>query len=553
MDASRTTRHTLIATLVLVATVFGLYLPALDYDFVWDDRLYVVQNEAVQDWSRAGEAFTSPATTWTANAEYYQVAWRPLRNISFLIDYSLFELDPIGWHLHNILLHAAGAVLLFFLLRRLWRLFGMVGGIHEVPGLAVTGCCFAGALFWAVHPVQTEVVAWVKSRDDLLATPLFFGALLLALPRRADSNRASTLSLVFGVLVYIAAVLSKENVVVLAAILPLLLLGRAFCWFGLDQEGYCGSTTAEYLNAAEELRIERKRRRRAALWVSGIFIVVTLGLLVARHLLLGRTSQAAYPGSFSQTLLTMAAAFTQYVRLVLWPWLPTVQMADYDGFRVVSSWLHPLSLAGFVILLMIIIVADSTRYRAPLISLGILFFLIGMLPFSNVVPMMQIMAERFLYLSLAGVSLVVTGVLLAARPFSARSAVVWLAGVVLLALAAQTWVRLPVWQSEVALFEANRAANPDSWRPADLYVGALLKDNQTSAALVAARENLAKWPNDPDIVRTAALAHLMAGEETRGVELTDYAVRLQPSDRRAVETYRQWRRLQRTDAVVETE
>lgn len=555
MDAPRTARHTLIGTLLLVAIVFGLYFPALNYDFVWDDQIYVVRNEAVQDWSRAKEAFTSPRTTWTANADYNQVEWRPLRNISYLIDHSLFGIQSaVGWHLHNIVLHALGTVLLFLLMLRLWRLFVSPAEYEGTPPRAVAVTCFVGALVWAVHPVQTEVVAWVKSRDDLLATPLVFLTLLLALPRNRKARHAGSGAIAVAVVVYVAAILSKENSVVVGALLPILLTGRALCWFGVDHEGYCGRTDGEYLNRAEERRIERRQRLRAAVYVSIVFVIITVALLGVRDVLLGRTSQAGYPGNFSETVLTMAAAFMKYVKLAVWPWAPTVQMADYDAFPIISEWGNPLSMAGVFILLTIIIIADSTRYRAPLVSLGFLIFLVGMIPFSNIVPMMQIMAERFLYLPLSGLAVMLTGVLMAMQPLVIRKASTWIIALAVVALAWQTRVRLPVWSSEIALFESARAANPVSWRPADMYAKVLLKDGQTTAGLLVAQENLLQWPGDPDIVRTAALAHLLAGDLQAGIRLTETAVRLQPEDNRASRTLQMWQMMQdRAKGVTQSE
>src|SRR5690606_17967524 len=98
-------------------------------------------------------------------------------NISYIIDHTLYGLNPTGWHLTNILLHALATILLYHLIRRLITL-------TPPPTPAYTNlAALAGAAFWAVHPVQTEVVAWIKSRDDLMATAFFFATLLVALPR----------------------------------------------------------------------------------------------------------------------------------------------------------------------------------------------------------------------------------------------------------------------------------------------------------------------------------------------------------------------------------
>jgi hypothetical protein len=377
-------------------------------------------------------------------------------------------------------------------------------------------------------------VAWVKSRDDLLATPLFFAALLLALPRGAQRRGPGLVGLGFAVFFYVAALLAKENVVVIAAILPLLLFGRALGWFGAQGHG-----------GAEEDRADRAGKLRWAFWTSFVFGLITLAALAVRDVVLGRTAQASYPGNFAETVLTMGSAFARYVRLILWPWPPTVQMADYDGYRIVRSWSDPLGMTGLAILAAVLVIGLAARRRAPLMAIGIGFFLIALVPFSNLVPMMQIMAERFLYLPMAGVAMLIVGVLLEVRDKVARRVVWSILWIFVMGLLVQTQRRLPAWKSEVALFDANRQSNPDSWRPADLYVRALLRDGETTAALTVANKNIRQWPNDPDIIRTGAVTHLLAGDEKGGVRLTEWAVKLQPEDSRASQTLEKWRRMKK--------
>lgn len=529
----------LLAPLLLVAAVFLLYAPTLNYGFVWDDNLYVVNNQAVHDWSRAGEAFTSPRTTWASDSQYHIAEWRPLRNISYLIDHSLFGLNPTGYHLHNIALHAVAAVLLFYLIQRLFILLTPHGGAllsSPQTGAFARFAFFSAALYWAWHPIQTEVVAWVKSRDDLLATPLLFGALLLALPRTPQQHRPNTLALVLPVLLYGAALLSKENAVVLAAILPFLLFGITWSWFGPDPK-QIDQPPAD--KARPETATQRLPRLRAAFWLAFGFGLLTLLYLALRDISLGRTAQDTHPGTFLQTLLTMAAAFLKYLQLILWPWPPTVQSADYDGFPLISQWHSPQAMMGLAAFVVLIVLMDATRRMAPLVSVGIALFLLAAIPYANIVPMMQIMAERFVYLPLAGLAVAFAGLLLCCHSLAPR--VRWLLPLVLpLALGAATWQRLPVWESDVTLFDATRRANPDSWRPANQFTRALLRAGDINNGLENARQNYLRWPNDPDIVRTAAVANLLAGDEKLGVHFTRLAVRMQPDDYRASETLLVW-------------
>ena len=159
----------MFAALVFLGTVL-LYMPSARYAFVdHDDPEYVIENPNMRDgltWGNIKWAFTSVG---------YANNWHPLAWISMMADVTLAgPLDDESWnrrdnrvahvmHLHNILLHAANAVLLFFLL-----------------GLFLGGDCdFRGdvlrlllALFWAVHPLRCEVVCWCSERKEL--TCVFF-------------------------------------------------------------------------------------------------------------------------------------------------------------------------------------------------------------------------------------------------------------------------------------------------------------------------------------------------------------------------------------------
>ncbi len=135
--------------LLAVGLVFG---QAVRYEFVnYDDGLYVFENPALTRGMTAGGiawAFT------TVHANF----WHPLTWLSYLVDFQLCGLKPWGYHLTNVLLHAANAILLFLVLR---RMTGRLG-----PS------AFVAAMF-AIHPLRVESVAWVAERKDVLSG-LFF-------------------------------------------------------------------------------------------------------------------------------------------------------------------------------------------------------------------------------------------------------------------------------------------------------------------------------------------------------------------------------------------
>jgi hypothetical protein len=145
---------------VLVAVTLLVYSGALQNGFVWDDDVLVVHNSEIRSLAGVPGLFARDTLPGRELGDYY----RPLQTLSYAVDYQLWGLDPFGFHLTSVLIHAAAALLLYRLAARLL-------GARE-PALAA-------ALLWAVHPVHTEAVTYVSGRSDPLAAALMLASLLL--------------------------------------------------------------------------------------------------------------------------------------------------------------------------------------------------------------------------------------------------------------------------------------------------------------------------------------------------------------------------------------
>lgn len=144
-------RLSVVGASLLCLTLIA-YLPALKAGFVFDDDTYLTRNPAVQTAGGLGDIWFKPS----ASPQYY-----PLTFTSFWVEYRLWGLDPAGYHMVNVLLHAANAILLYVLLR----------------GLGIPVAWLAASIF-AVHPVAVESVAWIVERKNVLSAFFWLAAAL---------------------------------------------------------------------------------------------------------------------------------------------------------------------------------------------------------------------------------------------------------------------------------------------------------------------------------------------------------------------------------------
>jgi protein O-mannosyl-transferase len=131
-----------LGLVVIVATLLA-YWPAIRGGFIWDDNLWLTGDPLVWKPGGLGRIWLEPE----ASPQFY-----PLVLTSFWIEYRLWDFAPLGYHLVNVVLHAASAILVWRILR----------------DLAVPGAWLAGAVF-ALHPVHVESVAWVTERKNVLS------------------------------------------------------------------------------------------------------------------------------------------------------------------------------------------------------------------------------------------------------------------------------------------------------------------------------------------------------------------------------------------------
>ncbi len=399
------------------------YSPAINGGYVFDDITLTFRSDPNYAARGAGSVIRGV---------------RPLVELSHWLVYQVAGAQPFAHHLVSVLIHAASSMLFGWVLLRLLTLLGMVDA--STRWLAALG---AGVFL--LHPVNTEAVAYVTSRSEVLSVFFYTGALAVFLGR---SKPEISWSRAFAVLaLFVLALLGKEHSLTLPIVLVLLDL---------------------FVYRLSPAGVLRNGWRLYGLMLAGAAVGVALVMQVLRGAVTAGFGMKDL--SWWEYLLTQGRAIALYFRLFL---LPVNQNGDY---------LFPVSRAPFehgaVFYWAAIAAAASAaviyRKRAPLVSLGVLLFLILLMPTSSVMPIQDAAVERRVYLSSIGLIIAGVGALWRIR---LSAGVLRYGGLaLLLVLAVATFQRAKVWASHDAFWNDVLAKNSESWR-ANVQTGLTLLES----------------------------------------------------------------------------
>jgi protein O-mannosyl-transferase len=481
---SRNRRFVLLTCLGLAVVAALLYANSLRNGFVFDDYDVILGDPRVQRLSN----FTALVTD----------SYRPLRAISYAIDYAIWGFDPLGFRLTNVAIHMANCVLAFIVARKLVA--------DEIAAL------FAALVFTA-HPVQVESVAYLSGRRDVLFA-LFYLVAFLCYTKFGD---ARTLAhriawLAATGLAFLLSLMSKE----MAASFPLVCL----LWdvYRATAPGDAGSRPSLREAAARLLRARAALYAVAAVVVAA-FAYYTLVLRGATFRVAG-TDVEFWGGTLLTNLLTVPLTYAHYAKLAVWPVTLVVQyFGAFDpasGFsdpRVVPALVFLVGLAAAALWLML-----RTAWGA--VGFGIGWFLVTLLPASQIIPHHEIVADHYLYLPVLGVGIAIAAVMErveSTHPF--RRWALAAATIAVVLLGARTVVRNTDFRDQLSLWEATYAAVPESPRASYSLGFEMTRRGNHERAIELYREAIAEDPEwvEAYVNLSSTLAGLGRYDEARQV------------------------------------
>ncbi|OGW74591.1 MAG: hypothetical protein A2Z72_03655 [Omnitrophica bacterium RBG_13_46_9] len=331
------------------------YSGSLGGDFIWDDAAFIIYNDFIKDLSLIPAYFMSQDAL--AKGVLSGENYRPFLSLSYALDYSVWRLNPLGYHITNLFFHILNAIILFFIVLSLVK--------NRLIGLLAS-------LFFLTHPIQTESVTWISGRSDVLFL-FFYLASLAAYINRGDKGH---LLYSASILLFACSMLSKE----MAASLPVVLI---------LYDSFYGK--------------KEKISERAIRYLP-FFLILELYIIV-RFDIIGKLAQCDYwTGNIYTTALSMSRGVIYYIRLLVYP---VGLCADYLTFPVSRSIRDVPTVISIAAIALLLAGAIRLRRLNRHISFSVLWFFITLGPVTNIIPIQILIAERFLYLPSIGYCIII--------------------------------------------------------------------------------------------------------------------------------------------------
>ena len=492
--------------ILITSIVFAVFLPILNNGFVWDDIHNIIEN-----FNYRGISLSHTYWMFTTfhDANYHPLAWLTLG-----IDYVLWGMNPAGYHLTNLVLHILNAIFFYFLILAFLRRNGLVDLSLNNTGARLSA--IIGTLFFAIHPLRVETVAWVSTRGDVLCG---FFYLITIIAYVQMSGKKSTIDrrkwFLLSVLFYIFSLLSRAWGITLPLVLLILDV------YPLRRFDFRSETTSSF----KSLLTEKIPFALLALCAGVLAFWAKKGsmLMFTEHGVFDRLMQAAYGLCF-----------------YIWKTLVPIQLSPYYAL---NKTFNPLELKYILCALSVFAVTIGLivmRHRWPwaIAAWGCYAVIVSpLLGFVQSGP--QIVADRYTYISclpfgiLAGAGMLRLWIechkkgLISMSFISAVSSIM----VCLIALAVLSCRQTQVWHDNIKLWTHVIRLDPSNYI-AYHNRGVIFKEDEGKLSMALADYNTAILLN-PEY--TGAYYHrglLLEGQGDLVGAVADYtnAIRLDPKN-----------------------
>ena len=463
--------------LLMLGASFIIYSNILKAGFVYDD---VVFRE-------------NPAIHITHLGQIFEILldpheWRRVGQATFALNFYVGGLEPFGYHVFNIFLHALNGLLLFLVTLNTLSL----PSLREEWKDRAVATALLGAMIWLVHPVQIMAVTYTVQRFTSLSSLFFLLSLYFYIRGRYFyirgrlSRRGRRIGM-YSLCAFCAVLAfgSKEN----SAVLPLVIFLYEVLFF-----------------TDESARKNRRRLLFGAVATGGLIILLALiymGPDMGSTIMNNSAGKGWHP---CERFITQFRVIFLYMTLLIWP-NPARLNVDYD-FSLSKGLFSPPSTFLSLVLLAAIIAFAITRFRKnPLLSFALLWFFVNLAIESSFLPL-DLVYEHRLYLPSMGPIMLFAGWICSIKKRQLKKVGISLAIVFMLALACWTRQRNVVWQDPVRLWEDNVMKSPKRARVYGNLGKAYLDKGKYEKARLAFEKTIALDPTFLGAYNNLATIHI---------------------------------------------
>ena len=452
---------------ILLIIFLGLivYSNSLNGKFLWDDNALIKDNVYIRNWSNVEKFFVSDSTNVTK-----PVFYRPFQMVTYAVDYSIWKLNVRGYHLTNILLHILVALLLYWLINILYK---------------DTLIALLASIFFVTHPVHTEAVAYMSGRSDSLVGIFMLLSFIFYIKRIHTGKIRFSL---FMILSYIGALLSRET----SLIFPLLLLVYHYVF-------------------------EEKIRPKDF-----------FSFLVTTFIYIGLIIFILPPGNFYTTFFQRIPGFftaiASYTRLLILPF----QLHMGYGIKLFNLTDFK-AIAGIMIIVFLFFYVLKNKNQKKIILFSVSWFLIALLPVSNLYPVNAYMSEHWLYIPSIGFFVILSSNLsriYRIKRFHAAGMALIIG--ILVFYSYLTIKQNEYWKTPIDFYNRTIKYAPDNW---GLYVNlgnAYIDIGKNEKAIASYKKALGINPNAASVYINLGIVYNNIGRKKEAIAMFRKALKIDP-------------------------
>lgn len=360
---------------IILIAVLGLlaYGNTLFNSFVGDDEFVIKNNLFIRDFKNLPRLFNKTYLT-KANDVFLkrhrlqdigagELSYRPVSTLTHFFEYAAWKLNPVGYRISDLILHILNAILLYL----------FVFLIVNDPRIAL----WSGIIF-VVHPISAEAINIISYREDLLIVLFILLSFISFIFYDRNNSRKRFIFYFLSLLSFALAIFAKEMAITFPALLVLFDLYFV----------YKGNLKKTLVNSYRYLG----------------FIIIALVFLYLNFVYFANPEGGAlktyHGGSLYATILMAITIFSEYMTSF---WFPlNIKMLPNYHSMIMTTFFNLRLIFGFGLILMLISLGILNYKRSKLISFFIFWFFITLLPVSNIIPLVNPMAYRYIYLPMVG-------------------------------------------------------------------------------------------------------------------------------------------------------